>query len=237
MASQAPKIDPRLAALAGGLVVSCQAPEGSPLRTPDIMLAMAQAAVSGGAVAIRANGPDHVGPMVAALDVPVLGLHKVEYPDSPVFITPTLAEVDALLAIGCRLVALDATNRPRPGGATLAALVRRIHEAGALAFGDLATVDDLEPALAAGIDAVGTTLSGYTTGQPVPVAPDLDLVTRFAERSTVPVFAEGRYATPADVRRALDAGADFVVVGTAITEPIALTRRFAAALRDAPEAP
>jgi N-acylglucosamine-6-phosphate 2-epimerase len=214
----------------GGLVVSCQAPVGSPLRTPDTMLAMARAAAMGGAVGIRANGPGHVGPMVAALDLPVLGLHKVDYDDFPVYITPTVAEVDALVNTGCELIALDATDRPRPGGATLADLVRRIHDAGALAFGDLATVSDLEPALAAGIDAVGTTLSGYTSGGPVPAGPDFELLRMLAERSPVPVYAEGRYGAPEEVTRAVVLGADIVIIGTAITEPIALTRRFAAAL-------
>lgn len=222
--------DPRLAALAGGLVVSCQAPVGSPLRTPETMLAMARAAAIGGAVGIRANGPDHVGPMVAALDLPVLGLHKVDYDDSPVYITPTMAEVDALLGTGCEMIALDATDRARPGGAALGDLVRRIHDAGALAFGDLATIGDLDLALAAGIDAVGTTLSGYTSGGPVPAGPDFELLMLLAERSTVPVYAEGRYGTPDEARRAVELGADIVIIGTAITEPIALTRRFAAAL-------
>lgn len=226
--------DPRLTALRGGLVVSCQAPEGSPLRVPEIMLAMARAAEAGGAVGIRANGPGHVGPMVAALDLPVLGLHKVDYPDSPVYITPTAAEVDGLLDTGCQLIALDATDRPRPGGATLPDLVRSIHDAGGLAFGDLATFDDLAPAIAAGIDAVGTTLSGYTSGAPAQAGPDFELLMLLAEHATVPVFAEGRYATPDEARRARELGADFVVVGTAITEPIALTRRFAAALREEP---
>jgi N-acylglucosamine-6-phosphate 2-epimerase len=114
--------------------------------------------------------------------------------------------------------------------------VRRIHDAGALAFGDLATIDDLEPALAAGIDAVGTTLSGYTTGGPVPQDPDFELLAHLLERSTVPVFAEGRYSTPGEARRALEMGADMVIVGTAITEPIALTKRFAGALRGVPGA-
>lgn len=230
MTSETSRRDPRLAALEGGLVVSCQAPPGSPLRSPRIMLAMAQGAAIGGAVAVRANGPDDVAPMIEALDIPVLGLFKVEYPDSPVFITPTMVEVDAMLSTGCELIALDATARPRPADATLADLVGRIHDAGALAFGDLASLDDLAPALEAGIDAVGTTLSGYTSSQPPPPTPDFDLVSIFAERSPVPVFAEGRYATPDDVRRARQLGADFVVVGTAITEPMALTRRFAAAV-------
>lgn len=226
--------DPRLASLVGGLVVSCQAPEGSPLRTPEIMLVMARAAALGGAVGIRANAPDHVGLMVAALDLPVLGLHKVDYDDSPVYITPTMTEVDALLGTGCEMIALDATDRPRPGGVTLSDLVRRIHDAGALAFGDLATIDDLDPALAAGIDAVGTTLSGYTSGGKVPAGPDFDLLQRLVERSTVPVYAEGRYGTPEEARRAVELGADIVIVGTAITEPIALTRRFATAIDAAP---
>jgi N-acylglucosamine-6-phosphate 2-epimerase len=194
------------------------------------MLAMARAAVAGGAVGIRANGPEDVAAMVEALDVPVMGLHKVVYPDSPVFITPTATEVDALLATGCELIALDATDRPRPGGVALADLVQRIHEGGALACGDLATVDDLALALQAGIDAVGTTLSGYTNGQPAPSEPDFALLEALVERSTVPVFAEGRYATPDQARRAMELGAAFVVVGTAITEPVALTRRFADAV-------
>jgi N-acylglucosamine-6-phosphate 2-epimerase len=233
----APIVDARLAALAGGLVVSCQAPQGSPLRSPEIMLAMARAAIAGGAVGIRANGPDHVGPMVAALDVPVLGLHKVDYDGSPVYITPTPVEVEGLLATGCRMIALDATDRPRPGGAALADLVRRIHDAGALAFGDLTAAGDLESAVAAGIDAVGTTLSGYTTGGPVPAGPDFELLALLARRSTVPVYAEGRYGVPDEAGRAIALGADLVIIGTAITEPIALTRRFVAALGAGPEAP
>ncbi len=223
--------DPRLLALTGGLIVSCQAPLGSPLRSPAIMLAMAQPAAAGGAVAVRANGPDDVAAMIDTLDIPVLGLYKVEYPESPVFITPTAAEVDVMLGTGCEMIALDATDRPRPNGASLPALTRRIHDAGSLGFGDLAATDDLEPALDAGVDAVGTTLSGYTASQAVPSTPDFDFVRTLAQRSPVPVFAEGRYATPDEVRFARQLGADFVVVGTAITEPIALTKRFAAAMQ------
>jgi N-acylglucosamine-6-phosphate 2-epimerase len=195
------------------------------------MLAMARAAVAGGAVGIRANGPDDVRLMVESLDVPVMGLFKVDYPDAPVFITPTFAEIDALLSTGCRMIALDATDRPRPGGASLPDLVQRIHDGGALAIGDLATIEDLDPAVAAGIDAVGTTLSGYTSGAPVPAHPDFELLALLVKRAPVPVFAEGRYATPDEARRARELGADFVVVGTAITEPIALTRRFAGVMR------
>src|SRR5690606_26711741 len=102
--------------MCGGLVVSCQAPPGSPLRAPAIMAAMAQAAEAGGASGIRANGPDDIRAILGTVSLPVLGLHKVDYPDSPVYITPTIAEVEGLLETGCTLIALDATARPRPGG-------------------------------------------------------------------------------------------------------------------------
>src|SRR5215207_5933155 len=49
-----------LAPLRGRLIVSCQARESEPLRDPYIMAAMAQAAVMGGAVGIRANGADDI---------------------------------------------------------------------------------------------------------------------------------------------------------------------------------
>jgi N-acylglucosamine-6-phosphate 2-epimerase len=96
----------------------------------------------------------------------------------------------------------------------------------------LADVDCLEAGLAAraaGAAAVATTLSGYTGVEPVPEEPDLELVARLAAELDCPVLAEGRYATPEAVHDALEAGAFAVVVGAAITDPVALTRRFAAA--------
>lgn len=214
--------------MCGGLVVSCQAPPGSPLRAPAIMAAMAQAAEAGGASGIRANGPDDIRAILGTVSLPVLGLHKVDYPDSPVYITPTIAEVEGLLETGCTLIALDATARPRPGGVGLRDLVERIHDAGALAFGDIAGPDDIVGALEAGVDAIGTTLSGYTTSAPPPPGPDLDLVRTLVARTTVPVYAEGRYRTAEQIAVARDLGASFVVVGGAITDPVALTRTLAA---------
>ena len=62
-----------------------------------------------------------------------------------------------------------------------------------------------------------------------PSEPDLELVERLASELDCPVLAEGRYSTPDDVAAAFGAGAFAVVVGTAITDPIALTRRLAEA--------
>lgn len=223
-------LDPDLRRMIGGLVVSCQAPAGSPLRDPGIMAAMARAAQAGGASGIRANGPADIAAILGAVSLPVMGLNKVDHPGSPVYITPTIADIDALLDTGCRLIALDATNRPRPGSVSLHALVDHIHAAGALALADIATDADIDGALAAGVDAIGTTLSGYTGDAPPPFGPDFDLVAALAGRVCIPIYAEGRYGIPEQVARARELGASFVVIGGAITDPVALTRRLAAPL-------
>lgn len=220
--------DAALRRMLNGLVVSCQAPPGSPLRSPHIMAAMAQAADQGGATGIRANGPADVEAIQQSVSIPVLGLHKVVYPDSPVYITPTTNEIDQLLEADCRLIALDATDRQRPGGAELRDLVQHIHRAGALAFGDIATADDISVAIEAGVDAIGSTLSGYTGDAPPPSGPDFDLVREMASRVSIPIYAEGRYSTPEQVATARELGASLVVVGTAITNVTAITRTMAA---------
>jgi N-acylglucosamine-6-phosphate 2-epimerase len=96
-------------------------------------------------------------------------------------------------------------------------------------LGDVDSLDAAVAARAAGADAVATTLSGYTGDGSVPEGPDLELVERLAVELDCPVLAEGRYSTPDDVAAAFEAGAFAVVVGTAITDPMALTRRLAEA--------
>jgi N-acylglucosamine-6-phosphate 2-epimerase len=219
--------------LRGGLVVSCQAREGTPLHGPHIMAAMANAAIAGGAVGIRADGVadvtairNEIGP-----DVPIMGIFKVKQPDGSLFITPSAEAARAVLAAGARLVALDGTTRPRPGGEHLADVVAAIHAAGGAALADVGTVADAHFAVSCGVDAVGTTLSGYTPDSPKHEAPDFLLLERLARECSVPVFAEGRIWTREEARQAIELGAAFVVVGTAITNPTAVTARFVAALQ------
>ena len=221
-----------LARLRGRLVVSCQAREGNPLHGPAFMAAMAEAAVLGGAAGIRADGAADVAAIRAAVgpDVPIMGIAKAKQPDGSLFITPDAAGARGVIAAGARLVALDGTTRPRPGGETLAEVVAAIHAAGGAALADVGTLADARHALAAGADAVGTTLSGYTPDSPKQAGPDFDLLAALVAECPVPVFAEGRVWTREEARRALDLGAAFVVVGTAITNPTAITQRFVAAL-------
>ena len=44
-----------------GLIVSVQAPEGSPLRHPEAIAAMAEASLRNGATGVRLESPEHIG--------------------------------------------------------------------------------------------------------------------------------------------------------------------------------
>lgn len=223
-----------ISALRGRLVVSCQAPEGSPLREPPVLAALAAAAEQGGAAAIRAQGAEAIAAIRAAVQVPIIGLRKRAVAGSDVYITPAVEDAVAMRDAGADVVAVDATRRPRPGGEEPEAFLARLRAALGAGCEILADVDDLPAgvdAAAAGADAVATTLSGYTGAgaHGSSAGPDLELVRTLAARVDVPVVAEGRYGTPDDVAAAFAAGAWAVVVGTAITDTLALTRRFAAA--------
>lgn len=216
--------------LRGRLIVSCQAPAGSPLAGSAVMALLAQAAVAGGAAGIRARGADDVAAIKAVVTVPVIGLVKRPVADSPVYITPTFSDAAGLAAAGADLVAIDATLRARPDGVPAADLIARIiHELGVGVVADVDSVRAGRAAAEAGATIVASTLAGYTTGRASGGRPDIALVRRLARALPCPIVAEGRYATPAQVAGAFSAGALAVVVGAAITDPVALTRRLAAA--------
>lgn len=213
----------------GQLIVSCQALAHEPLHGAAIMARMAVAAAEGGAAGIRANSPADVAAIRAALSLPIIGLYKVDLPDYPVYITPTLAHALAIAAAGADVIALDATARPRPEA--LDELIAAIHaETGLPVLADVATRDEGVAAVEAGADMVSTTMSGYTADSPQQAKPDLALVAELVKAVTVPVLAEGRYHAPEQAAQALTAGATAVVVGGAITRPQEITKRFVAAI-------
>lgn len=213
----------------GAVVVSCQARPDNPLHGPNFMAAMARAAAQAGALAIRANGADDIAAIRAAVDLPIIGIRKRATPGYAVEITPSLADAALVMASGATAIALDATERPRDGE-TLPALVAAIKARWSCPImADVATVEDGVRAAALGCDLVATTLSGYTADSPRLVGPDFDLIARLSARIDVPIVAEGRFTTPDEVKRALAVGARAVVIGTAITNPREIARRFVAA--------
>lgn len=216
-----------LEAMRGGLIVSCQALEHEPLYGSAIMSRMAVAAHEGGAVGIRANTPDDIRSIRAAVDLPIIGLWKRDYPDSAVYITPTLREIEAVMDAGADIVAIDATARPRPHGDSLATHVAHVRRSSdALLMADVSTLEEGLEAERLGFDVVSTTLSGYTPYSPQLAGPDFELVGALASRLSIPVVAEGRIQSPEQAARCLASGAFAVVVGGAITRPQAITRRF-----------
>ncbi|MGW1102875.1 N-acetylmannosamine-6-phosphate 2-epimerase [Streptomyces sp. NPDC002540] len=216
------------ASLQGGLIVSCQAPPGDPMRETGTLVRLARSAVAGGGAAIRANEPAVVAAIVEAVDLPVIGLWKDG--DVGVYITPTVRHALALVEAGAAVVAADATDRPRPDGSSFAELVAAVHGAGALVMADVSTLAEGITAAGQGADFVSTTLSGYVPGTPEQTGPDLELVAELSAAIDVPVVAEGRINTPDEAAEALARGAHSVVVGTAITAPTALTARFVAGI-------
>ncbi|MDE7636939.1 N-acetylmannosamine-6-phosphate 2-epimerase [Enterobacter cloacae] len=220
--------------LKGKLVVSCQALENEPLHSPFIMSRMALAARQGGAAAIRANSVVDIEAIKEQVTLPVIGIIKREYPDSEVFITATMKEVDELMTVSPAIIALDATDRARPGGESLATLVTRIRTRypSVLLMADIATVDEAVTAQALGFDCVGTTLYGYTAQTAGHALPDDDcqFLKAVLAAVTVPVVVEGNVDTPERAARCLALGAHMVVVGGAITRPQQITERFMAAI-------
>lgn len=214
------------------LVVSCQARPDNPLHGGTFMAAMARAAEAGGARAIRANGPDDVAAIRAVTSLPIIGLWKREDEGYPVYITPDFAAAAAIAAAGADIIAIDATPRPRKGE-PLENLIRKIREElGKPVFADIATLEEGVRAAELGADFVATTLSGYTEGTAHLKAkgPDIALVAALAGAVRAPVVAEGRFERPEQLKEAFAAGAHAVVVGTAITNPREITRRFVGAI-------
>lgn len=212
------------------LIVSCQAPVNSPLHHPDVIAAIAIACVNQGAGGVRIDTPSHVQAVRKQLpQIPIIGLWKQQDLDSEVYITPRYQDVVAIAKAGADIIAIDATSRKRPGGETVTEIIERIHtELGKLVMADVDSFENAESAVAAGADIVGTTLYGYTQATKQLSPPGYDLLAAMVEKLTVPVICEGGIASPAMAKKALDLGADAVVVGTAITGIDLLAKSFQA---------
>ncbi|MBN1286227.1 MAG: putative N-acetylmannosamine-6-phosphate 2-epimerase [Anaerolineae bacterium] len=213
--------------LKGGLIVSCQSEPGDSTDSPVCIAGFALAAERGGAVGLRLNGAEHIAVVRAATRLPIIGIQKGPGVGSEtrVLITGSAADIPPLIEAGADIVAFDALDRARHS--PLVEIVQTIHAGGALAMADISAFEDAERAAARGVDIIGTTLSVWR--QPAYV-PDIDLIARLVAAFDLPVIAEGNFWEPADVTRALEAGAYAVVVGSAITRPWLITERYVKAI-------
>lgn len=226
-------------ALEGGLIVSCQASQGEPLAHPEHILAMSLTVLMGGACALRLEGVENVEAVRKSTKVPIIGLTKIHGLNSlemlqQVYITPTFEDAAALAAAGADIIALDATGRPRKDGMSLDKTINRIHfELNKPVWADCATKEDGIAAWKAGADIISTTLFGYTQETLTDDdSPGFELLRDLIETVNVPVILEGRIWHPDEVTSAFDLGAYAVVVGSAITRPHYITKRFVEAIND-----
>lgn len=216
----------RLEEVKGKLIVSCQALPEEPLHSSYIMGRMAYAAFTGGASGIRANTVADIKEIKTTVNLPIIGIIKQQYGDNNVYITPTMKEIDALMAEGVDVIAIDGTKRERPDGRTLEDLMKeaRAKYPNQLFMADISCVEEAVECERIGFNMVGTTLVGYTE-----YTKGNDPLTELAKvvaAVKIPVVGEGNLDTPAKAKKALEIGAYTVVVGGAITRPQQITRKF-----------
>lgn len=217
----------------GGLIVSCQALESEPLHDSYIMSRMAYAAYEGGAVGIRANTVKDIKEIKKAVDLPIIAIIKRVYENSDVYITPTEKEVDELIDEGADIIAVDATNRIRPDGKSFEEFFKIIRKKypDQLFMADTSCFEEGKLALELGCDLIGTTMCGYTEYTKGESIPAFNLIKRYNEELGAKVIAEGGIWYPEQLKKVYECGAYSAVIGTAITRPRDITRRFVDALK------
>lgn len=218
----------------GQMIISCQAVEGEPLYVEEksVMYLMARAAKMAGTPAIRTSGIRDVVAIKEETGLPVIGLVKIQYPGYEGYITPTMKEVDDLVAAGSDVVALDCTMRKRGDGKTINQFIQEIRErhGDIVLMADISNYEEGINAWKCGVDIVGTTMSGYTDYTPKLDQPDYELMRRLAADVDIPVIGEGKIHAPEQAVKALETGVWSIVVGGAITRPLEIANRFMAAI-------
>ena len=216
--------------LKGKLIVSCQALPDEPLHSSFIMGRMALAAKQGGASGIRANTKEDIKEIRSQVDLPVIGIVKRDYDDSDIYITPTMKEIEELMEVKPEIIAMDATISKRPGGKTLDEFFKEVKAKypDQLFMADCSTVEEAVHADKLGFDFIGTTLVGYTKqSKNFKIEEnDFEILRDIISKVSNKVIAEGNIDTPQKAKRVLELGCYSVVVGSIITRPQVITKRF-----------
>ena len=224
----------RIKALKGQLIVSCQALPQEPLHSSFIMGRMARAAKEGGAAGIRANTKEDIKEIQEVTGLPIIGIVKRDYPDSAVYITPTMKEIEELMEVKPEIVAIDATGALRPGNVTLADFFHQIKEKypEQKLMADCSTIEEAFFADELGFDFIGTTMVGYTPqskGLKIEEN-DFEILRTILKKVKHPVIAEGNVNSPEKAKRVIELGSYAVVVGSSITRPQLITKGYAEAV-------
>ena len=218
------------------VIVSVQAQDNEPLNKPEHLLALSQSVINGGAAGLRLCGIENIKYIKKNVSCLIIGLTKLEPTPinwlEKVYITATLKDIKELAKTKIEFIAVDGTNRLRADNSNLKDQIDLIKEEGKVVIADIATLEDGINAFKLGADMISTTLSGYTkeTRYKINTGPDLDLLAELTAELPAPIILEGRIWDPEDIKRAFRIGAYAVVIGTAITRPQMITKRFVSAM-------
>lgn len=219
-----------LSTLKQSLIASCQPVDNGPMDKVEHVVAMALAAVDGGAKGLRIEGVENVRAVAKAISVPIVGIVKRDLDDSPIRITPFIEDVAALSEAGASIIAFDGTNRERP--VAMLDLLAAVHKGGCVAMADCADYDTGIMLAKHGCTFIGSTMSGYLDLNNTPNEPDYDLVSNWVAQG-LNVIAEGRYNSPQRAAKAIELGAFSVTVGSAITRVEHITQWFVGSIDSA----
>lgn len=215
--------------LKNGLVVSCQVKKDDPQYMDGCISALIKAALWANADGLRMNEPENIKCARELTDKPIIGLWKKHSQESDVFMTPSMAEVDACVNAGADIIAIDGTPRLIDGHQAwdIIALIKKKYPQ-LLVFADVRDEIDAEGAIERGADIVAPTFYRFSPNAKSTDLPDWEMVNRMIRvaDSRACVFMEGKIWTPDDAIRALYYGCHAVVVGSAITRPHLVARRF-----------
>lgn len=217
-----------------GIIVSCQAYEGEPLYSPEggIMPLMAKAGEMSGAVGIRANGTRDVRQISEVVSLPIIAILKHAYQDSPIYITSTLEDVDELMTLDCvKCVAIQCTKEVRHNNESMQVMIKNVKAKypNLVIMADISDFEEGMAAVEAGVDAVSTTMHGYTAHTKGMELPGIELVRQLNEAlasTDIPVMAEGGIYSEEHITKLIEAGAYGCIIGGAITRPQEIAKRF-----------
>ena len=222
-----------LSILENNIIISIQAMPQEPLYEENCMMAMIKSVIElGGIDAVRLAGCRDIKNVKEKYpNTIIIGITKPnKIPDNykeAVYITPAVDDCKKIIDAGADIVAFDGTNRKRPNDETTKDLIGFIHSKNKLAMADIATFDEAKNAYLSGCDIVSTTLSGYTAEtQNNSDGPDFELVKKIKENLKIFTILEGRIWEKQDIIKAFDCECDSVVIGSAVTRPQLIAKRF-----------
>ena len=219
------------------IIISLQAMPNEPLYDENCIIQMARSLVELANVkTLRLAGARDIKNIKKLYpDVTIIGITKPErIPDNYkelVYITPNVSDCKKLIDAGADIIATDATLRKRPNNEKLEDLVDFVKSTDRLLMADIATFNEAKNSYNLVFDSVSTTLSGYKIEtQNKTDETDYSHVKSIKENLDIFTILEGKIWEKSQANLAFKSGANSVVIGSAVTRPQLIAKRFMSVL-------